>query len=60
MAKPSSDSPPIAPDEDPGADPHVRAGAPQTPEDIRRGVLEQRKHIQELDGEDPLRGGVDD
>jgi hypothetical protein len=57
MAKSTSESPPIAPDQ--GAD-EGRADAPQTAEEIRRGVQQQRKHIQDLDGEDPLRGGVAD
>lgn len=55
MAKPSS--PPATPDKGSGAN---RATPPQTPEETRRGVRRQRKHIQELDGEDPLRGGVAD
>jgi hypothetical protein len=57
MSKPRSDSPPAAPNQ--GSDEGAR-DTPQTPEEVRRGVLQQRKHIQELDGEDPLRGGVDD
>jgi hypothetical protein len=60
MTKPTSESPPIAPDK--GADDGLRdqAGRPQTAEEIKRGVLRQRKHIQNLDGQDPLRGGVAD
>jgi hypothetical protein len=34
--------------------------APETAADQRRGVLQQRQHIKDLDGEDPLRGGVAD
>jgi len=30
-----------------------------TPEEVE-GVRKQREHIKELDGEDPLRGGVAD
>lgn len=30
-----------------------------TPEEVE-GVRQQREHIKELDGEDPLRGGVAD
>lgn len=30
------------------------------PHDQAEGVRRQRQHIQELDGEDPLRGGVAD
>ncbi|WP_165183852.1 hypothetical protein [Caulobacter soli] len=60
MTKPSSDSPPIASDEDAGANVRAPTETPQTPDEVRRGVLQQRNHIQELDGEDPLRGGVDD
>jgi hypothetical protein len=34
---------------------------PQQPSDeVAEGVREQRQHIQDLDGEDPLRGGVAD
>jgi hypothetical protein len=33
---------------------------PQSPEEVAEGVREQRRHIEELDGEDPLRGGVAD
>ena len=31
-----------------------------TAPDIVEGVRKQREHIEELDGEDPLRGGVAD
>ncbi len=34
--------------------------APETAAEQRRGVLRQRQHIKDLDGEDPLRGGVAD
>jgi hypothetical protein len=60
MAKPTSDSPPIAPDQRSDNGLPDQADTPQTAEEIRRGVLQQRKHIQDLDGEDPLRGGVAD
>jgi len=33
---------------------------PESAADQRRGVLQQRQHIKDLDGEDPLRGGVAD
>jgi hypothetical protein len=34
---------------------------PTSPEpDVAQGVRRQREHIEELDGEDPLRGGVAD
>jgi hypothetical protein len=32
----------------------------QSPKEVAEGVREQRRHIEELDGEDPLRGGVAD
>jgi hypothetical protein len=51
------DPPPVAPDHGSDAD---RRDTPQTPEEVRHGVRQQRKHIQDLDGEDPLRGGVAD
>jgi hypothetical protein len=57
MAKPTPHSPPHAPDEASG---DGLSPPPQTREQVRRGVLQQREHIQALDGEDPLRGGVDD
>jgi hypothetical protein len=60
MAKPRSEPPPNTPDQGADDDRRVSADKPQTAEEIRRGVLQQRKHIQDLDGEDPLRGGVAD
>jgi hypothetical protein len=60
MTKPTPESPPATPDQGSDDGGHGQAGAPQTAEKIRRGVVSQRKHIQELDGEDPLRGGVAD
>ena len=39
--------------------PIEREPAKPTPEETE-GVRRQREHIQELDGEDPLRGGVAD
>jgi hypothetical protein len=57
MSTTRPDPPPVAPDQ---ASDESGRDTPQTPEEIRRGVLQQRKHIQNLDGEDPLRGGVAD
>lgn len=36
------------------------ARAPESEADQRRGVLQQRQHIKDLTGEDPLRGGIAD
>ena len=38
---------------DPGA-------PPSAAQDLRERVRRQRRHIEELTGQDPLRGGVDD
>jgi hypothetical protein len=57
MSATRPDPPPVAPDQ---ASDESRRDTPRTPEEIRRGVLQQREHIQDLDGEDPLRGGVAD
>ena len=50
----------MARDETP-ADPPAPAPPPLPPtDDQAEGVRRQREHIRELDGEDPLRGGVAD
>lgn len=44
------DKEPVAPEMTPAPDPDATA----------EGVRRQRQHIEDLDGEDPLRGGVAD
>jgi hypothetical protein len=48
------EQPPAAPGTDPAE------AAPPLKEADREGVRQQREHIEALDGEDPLRGGVAD
>jgi hypothetical protein len=59
MAKPPAPSVPARPA------PSSPGDAPQGPvvrgaEAVARGVRRQRRHIQDLTGEDPLRGGIAD
>lgn len=53
MTKPAA--PPPAKDPRPSVPP-----AEPVPKAVTEGVRRQRRHIQELTGEDPLRGGVAD
>jgi hypothetical protein len=41
-------------------EPRSSQAGPDAPDGLRERVQRQRRHIEDLTGEDPLRGGVDD
>jgi hypothetical protein len=57
MADPDTPSPPSG---RPGSRPETFEREPASPEDVGARVREQRRHIEGLDGRDPLRPGIDD
>ena len=57
MADP--DTPPPSSDR-PASQPGTSESDPAGPEDVGARVREQRRHIEGLDGRDPLRPGIDD
>ncbi len=57
MADPETPSPPSG---RPGSGPATSEREPASPEDVGARVREQRRHIEGLDGRDPLRPGIDD
>lgn len=62
MADPETPPPPSG---RPGSRPETSAREPASPEpaspeDVGARVREQRRHIEGLDGRDPLRPGIDD
>lgn len=58
MADPD-DAPPRSP-RDPGREAGSPGVDPAAADELRERVRRQRRHIEGLTGEDPLRGGVDD
>jgi hypothetical protein len=57
MADP--DTPPPSSDRPP-SQPETSERDPASPDDVGARVREQRRHIEGLDGRDPLRPGIDD